>query len=179
MTEHSMIPARAAVIACALIASVFLILAEVATAKNDTSPDEPDLLHVAIIEDDGAVSRSIKFDRSRLEALPQQEFATSTIWTVEDHSFSGPSLHDVLVEADVTGTTVHLIAANGYEVRMAWEEIEKTVPIVATRIDGAPYSVRQKGPLWIIFPYDQNPRYRTEAFYALSIWQLTDVRVSK
>ncbi|MEE4295919.1 MAG: hypothetical protein V2J20_04800 [Wenzhouxiangella sp.] len=62
---------------------------------------------------------------------------------------------------------------------MAWEKIEKTVPIVTTQIDGAPYSVRQKGPLWIVFPYDQDPRYRTEAVYALSIWQLTDVRVSK
>jgi hypothetical protein len=62
---------------------------------------------------------------------------------------------------------------------MAWEEIEKTVPIVASKIDGAPFSLREKGPLWVVFPYDQDPRYRTEAIYALSIWQLTEVHVSE
>jgi hypothetical protein len=180
MTEHRKNrPPWTTVIACLLLVSAFTILAQVASAKNDVSSREHVLLQVSPTYKPGADSLSVNFDRSRLDDLPQHEFTTSTIWTVGDLSFSGPSLLDILAAADVSGSTVHLVAANGYEVRMAWEEIEETVPIVATKIDGAPFSVREKGPLWVIFPYDLDASYRTEAVYALSIWQLTDVRVSK
>jgi len=180
MTEHRKTrPTWTTIIACLLLVGASTILAQVASAKNDILSQENVLLRVAPTNGPMADSRSVNFDRARLDDLPQQEFTTSTIWTVGDLSFSGPSLFDVLGAADVSGSTVHLVAANGYEVRMAWEEIEETVPIVATRIDGEPFSVREKGPLWIVFPYDLDPSYRTEAVYALSIWQLTDLRVSR
>jgi hypothetical protein len=33
-------------------------------------------------------------------------------------------------------------------------------------------SLREKGPLWVIYPYDSDPAYRTEETYSRSIWQL-------
>jgi hypothetical protein len=32
-------------------------------------------------------------------------------------------------------------------------------------------SLRDKGPLWIIYPYDSKSDFRTEVVYSRSIWQ--------
>jgi hypothetical protein len=49
--------------------------------------------------------------------------------------------------------------------------------IVATRRDGAPMSIRDKGPLWLIYPMDTVASLRTEAIYARSAWQLARITV--
>lgn len=180
MTEHHVsVTHRATRFASFLVLCAFTALAQAAYAETDAASSQNVLLDVKVTDNPTVDGRSVAFDRSKLDALPQHEFKTSTIWTVGQREYSGPSLHDILTTAGVSGGTIHLVAANGYEVNMAWEEIEKTVPIVASKIDGAPFSLREKGPLWVVFPYDQDPRYRTEAIYALSIWQLTEVRVSE
>ena len=52
-------------------------------------------------------------------------------------------------------------------------------PIVAYRMDGETMSVRDKGPLWIVYPYDSDADYRTEVIYSRSIWQLDRIEVIK
>lgn len=118
---------------------------------------------------------AIPFDRAALDALPQQEVRTSTIWTVGTRSFSGPSLRSVLDAAGITGGTVRLEAINDYSVTLDVAELEENVPIVASRIEGKPYTARQKGPLWIVYPYDAGAEYRTETVYARSVWQLVRI----
>jgi hypothetical protein len=39
-------------------------------------------------------------------------------------------------------------------------------------------SVREKGPIWMIFPYDSVEAFRTEQTYARSIWQLDRIAVT-
>ena len=48
-------------------------------------------------------------------------------------------------------------------------------PIIAYERNGKEMSVRSKGPLWIVYPYDSNPSYKTEAIYSRSIWQLEGI----
>jgi hypothetical protein len=38
-------------------------------------------------------------------------------------------------------------------------------------------TVRDKGPLWIVYPYDAKPEYRQELIYSRSIWQLDHIEV--
>jgi hypothetical protein len=33
-------------------------------------------------------------------------------------------------------------------------------------------TVREKGPLWIVYPYDKNEKFQTEEIYARSVWSL-------
>jgi hypothetical protein len=49
--------------------------------------------------------------------------------------------------------------------------------MIAFRMNGAPMSVRDKGPLWIVYPYDSDPRFQTEIIYSRSIWQLDRLEV--
>jgi hypothetical protein len=117
------------------------------------------------------------FTDQDLLALPQIEFQTSTIWTSEPSIFSGPSLASVLMAAGAAEGAVSMIAVNDYKVEMPFDRIEDSAPIIANRINGAPFSIRNKGPLWLVFPFDAHPRFQTEEIYSFSIWQLTQIRV--
>ena len=50
-------------------------------------------------------------------------------------------------------------------------------PIVAHSMNGQPMSAREKGPPWIIYPYDGDGRRRSERGYSPSIWRLTSIDV--
>jgi hypothetical protein len=117
------------------------------------------------------------FDDEALLALPQIEFETETIWTEGLQRFSGPSLASVLEAAGAGAGDLTLRAINDYTVAMPRAVVEAEAPIVANRIGGMPFSRRDKGPLWIVFPYDADARFRSESVYAYSVWQLTDISV--
>ena len=61
---------------------------------------------------------------------------------------------------------------NDYAVDIPIGDARDGGPIIAYEIDGKPMSVREKGPLWIVYPYDSKTEYRTETIYSRSIWQL-------
>jgi hypothetical protein len=122
----------------------------------------------------------IELTDADLMAMAQTSFVTSTLWTAERHSFSGPSLHRVLAKVGAAPSApVRLVAANDYAVTLGPEMIGEAYPIIANRLDGAPFSIREKGPLWVMFPFDQEPRFKTELHYSLSVWQLTDIRLGQ
>ena len=50
-------------------------------------------------------------------------------------------------------------------------------PILAYLNDGEEMPVRDKGPLWVVYPYDLNASYQSEVIYSRSIWQLDRIVV--
>ena len=50
--------------------------------------------------------------------------------------------------------------------------------LLALKRDGEYMPVRDKGPLFIVYPFDSRPELRHQRFYARSAWQLArlDVR---
>jgi len=127
-----------------------------------------------------ASSRSTPWDLDLqdLDALDQVAFETTTIWTDGEVSFSGVPLKTLLLQLQASGQTVEMIALNDYSVTMPIAELEDDAPIVATRMNGAPMSVRDKGPYWLVYPYDRDARYKSETTYSRSIWQLNRLRVT-
>lgn len=119
------------------------------------------------------------FTDADLMALPQVSFTTSTIWTNAEAQFSGPSLAAVLAAAGAGDGDLRMTAINDYKVDMPRDRVEPSAPIVATRINGAPFGIREKGPLWVVFPFDSDERYQTEEVYSFSIWQLTQIQILK
>lgn len=121
---------------------------------------------------DGAMA----FDRQMLKALPQTSFTTSTIWTKGTHRFTGVKLADLLTAVQAEGDTLIATALNDYEVSMPLDEVRNGA-LVAYAMDGEAMSVRDKGPLWLVYPYDADPSYQSETIYARSIWQLHRIHV--
>ncbi len=117
-------------------------------------------------------AKKIQFDLAALEAMGQTEFQTTTIWTDGVLTFVGVSL-DVLVDRfDVQGGTILASAINDYVVQIPVSDAVPDGPILAYRVNGKEMSVRDKGPLWLVYPYDTHAKYRTEVVYSRSIWQL-------
>ncbi|NOE34495.1 oxidoreductase [Ruegeria sp. HKCCD7318] len=114
----------------------------------------------------------IELSLEDLDSLEQVSFSTSTIWTDGVRKFSGVPVSGLLGNLNAEGSLLKLFALNDYSIEMPVAELESEVPIIATRIDGATISVREKGPYWIMFPFDDSPDYQTETIFARSIWQL-------
>lgn len=115
---------------------------------------------------------ALELDRAALEQLPRHSFSTSTQWTAGALEFTGVPLRDLLSLADITTGTIRAVALNDYAVSMIVDDLGESVPIVAYLINGEPFSRREKGPLWIVYPYDSGAEYRTEVAYGTSVWQL-------
>ena len=120
-------------------------------------------------------SESITMDSSALNALPNVFFETSTIWTDGVISFSGPSLHSIIEQVGITDGELTLTAINNYVISVPVDEITETAPIVATLMNGAPLTRREKGPYWLVYPYDSDPMFQSEIVYGRSIWQLVSI----
>ncbi len=114
----------------------------------------------------------ISFTLENLDALPQVAFSTTTAWTDGLVDFEGPSLASVLQASGLDARELILTALDNYTVTMQAPSADATYPIIATRMNGDIMSVRDKGPLWVVYPYDSDPDYRSETVYFHSIWQL-------
>lgn len=126
----------------------------------------------------GAVEGGTRsFTLSQLEALPRAEYRTATVWTDGEHSFTGVPLGALLEEAGAEGAELHMIAINDYAVTVPLEDAAPGAALIAYRFDGKTMSVREKGPLWLVYPYDSDSKWRAEAVYARSIWQLSRIEV--
>lgn len=119
------------------------------------------------------------YDLAALEAFAPARFTTSTIWTEAPAEFTGVPLRRILADSGITEGAVLATAINDYAVRIPLDEITDDHPIVAYRVDGRTLSVRDKGPLWIVYPYDSDPDLRSEVVYSRSIWQLDRLAVAE
>lgn len=117
------------------------------------------------------------FDMAMLAALPQHNFTTQTPWYRTAHKFSGPLLRDVLVEAGAKGDTLRAVALNDYAVDLPYDDTQRFAVLLALLLDDKPMSVRDKGPLFIIYPFDSSAELRNAVYYSRSAWQLKSIDV--
>lgn len=126
----------------------------------------------------------VQYDLDGLGALPRDSFSTQTIWTEGPQEFTGVPLARLLQDAgidaaDMPDATVTATAVNDYAIQIPLSEIGEDYPIVAYLHNDRPMPLRAKGPLWIVYPYDADPAFRTEVTYARSIWQLNRLSVTR
>jgi hypothetical protein len=127
------------------------------------------------------VGDTLQFDFTTLSALDKTIVETSTIWTEGTHKFEGVSLNAFmeLIGSENNNTVFLATAINDYTVEIPASDAVEGGPIIAYIMDGNEMSVRDKGPLWIIYPYDSKADYRSELVYSRSIWQLDRISVVK
>lgn len=131
--------------------------------------------HALVIVDTNGAEHTLYLDA--LDQMEQVDFLTTTIWTEGLIRFSGVPVLDLLKEFEAEGQTLQISALNDYKVEMPTADLIEDAPIVATRMNGDLMPVRDKGPYWIVYPYDRSPEYRTEVKHAQSVWQLKSLVV--
>lgn len=116
-------------------------------------------------------------DKAMIKAMGEVTVHTGTIWTDGTSVFQGVELANLLSHLGANGTTLRLTALNDYAVEIPTTEAVAGGPMLAYRMDGKDLSPRDKGPLWMIYPYDGNTAYKNEVSYSRSIWQLSRIEV--
>lgn len=117
------------------------------------------------------------FDMAMLEKLPQHSFSTTTPWHSGPTRFTGPLLRDVLAAAGANGSKLIAVALNDYRTDIPFSDASRYDVIVARLLNDKPMPVRDKGPLFIVYPFDSKPELKTETFYNRSAWQLHQLQV--
>jgi hypothetical protein len=121
--------------------------------------------------------KALELKLADLERLPQHSFSTNTPWTRGALKYTGPLLRDVLSLAKAGGTLIRAVALNDYQVSIPVEDALKYDVIVALRVDGKPIPVRERGPLFVIYPFDSDRELQSKRYHERAISQLNSIQV--
>jgi len=117
------------------------------------------------------------FDVSMLEALGLVTVRTRTPWTEGMAEFQGVLLRDVLRLVGAKRETIHAAALNDYVAEIPSTDAAQHDVILALKKDGEYLTVRNMGPILVLYPFDSDPALQTEEVYARSVWQLARLEV--
>ncbi|HJV72485.1 molybdopterin-dependent oxidoreductase [Ideonella sp.] len=130
-----------------------------------------------VLSIDGQIRRTnadarADFDLEMLAALPQRQLVTHTPWHQGPQTFTGPLLRDVLAEVGAAGQRLVAVALNDYRCEIPVDDTAQFDVVLARLHNGEAMRVRDKGPLFIVYPFDSDPQLRSERYYARSAWQV-------
>lgn len=126
------------------------------------------------VTNDGTAAR---FDRAMLEGLGDTKFATSTPWYDKPMEFEGVPLDALMKAVGATGQRIRAVALNDYASELPIEDFAKYGTLLALKLGGEYMSVSDKGPCFIIYPFDQYPELHNAQFYSRSVWQVSSIVV--
>ncbi|GGW32187.1 molybdopterin-dependent oxidoreductase [Vreelandella hamiltonii] len=117
------------------------------------------------------------FDRAMLEALAQRTTRTSTPWHDGVVSFEGPLGRALLEAVGADGEQMRVIALNDYASTIPVSDFQEYDVILAMSADGSPLRIRDHGPLFVIYPFDENPSLLNEEILTRSVWQVKRIEI--
>ncbi len=117
------------------------------------------------------------FSVHMLESLPHSEIVTTTPWHDGKVTFTGVLLSDVMRLVGAEGETATVTALNDFRADIPLTDIRENAPVLAYKLNGDYMSIRDKGPLFIIYPFDEHPELKSELFYSRSVWQVRSIEI--
>jgi len=122
-------------------------------------------------------SADAAFDLDGLAALPHAQVVTSTPWTEGRTVLDGVLPRDLLAAVGATGGSLRAIAINDHAADIPAEDATAYDVAVAYHKNGEQMSVRDRGPIWIVYPMDDHAELKTPETEAKMVWQLRDIAV--
>lgn len=141
-------------------------------------PAGPVLLTVSGAISDTNSGDSAEFDREMLQALDWREIEAHTFSTVGKAQYAGPTLASLLDYLGVQDGMLTATALDDYQIEIPVSDAETYDVLLALDKDGRPMRVRDKGPIWIIYPsatLDEVTDYKGSRM----IWQLNRIAVKR
>lgn len=124
------------------------------------------------------VGDELHLDMEALRALPAVSFRTLTPWTEDQWlEFRGTSLKALLEAAGAGSDAFTAVGVDDYAAEFQDIDLEKYPVMIAFEQDGKLMSLRQLGPLRVIFPFSDFPELDTESSKAMAVWQLVRMTV--
>lgn len=128
--------------------------------------------------DAGGATKTIALSSEDIDALPQFTLITENEFVDGPTEFSGPLARDVmaLLKNDAA-ETAKMTAANDYQIEIPRSDFENYDVVFATSMNGRRLSLRDKGPIWVIYPMSQHAELRDAIYNDRLIWQLVRVEL--
>lgn len=122
---------------------------------------------------------TLRLDLATVEQMGLVRYTVHDPWLDADHEFSGVLLADVLDTVGASSASTHLrfVAIDDYEVQISIADARRWPVLLATKMDGQPMTVEDKGPTRIVWPYDQYPEIDRLTYKDLWIWSLETLEV--
>ncbi len=140
-------------------------------------PQGPVVLTVSGDIGNANAGQAADFDMEMLEGLGRITLRTSTPWTDGTQVFTGVLVRDVLAAAGASGDTVRAIALNDYSYTIEVSDFLDFPVLIATDMNGERLRIRDKGPLWIVYPRDDYAELRSKDVDTRMVWQLRELVV--
>lgn len=118
-----------------------------------------------------------QFDREMLMALGNQELMTDTPWTEGINTFNGPSLKSLLEAVGANGSNLAFTALNDYTANVPSQDAYDHEVMLAMDMNGKRMSVRDKGPVFVLYPFAKDPSLNNEVIHNRSVWQVKSITV--
>ncbi|WP_425488212.1 molybdopterin-dependent oxidoreductase [Microvirga mediterraneensis] len=155
----------------------FLGIFGVAYAASLPAPKERPILTISGKIDVTNKDNTAQFDRTMLESMGLVTIETTSPWYEGKVKFEGVLLDKLMKLVGAKGERVSVIALNDYATEIPIADFAKYNVILAIKRDGEYMPVRDKGPLFIVYPYDSNPELKSQTYYARSAWQVAKIEV--
>ncbi|MEX0970182.1 MAG: hypothetical protein WD046_07045 [Paracoccaceae bacterium] len=154
------------------IAGETVLVSEGSATPSDEYSDE---VLITLIERDGT---EIALSEAAFFALPQYAIATENEYLEGLNCYEGPLGRDVVALLDGEPEAfVALTAMNDYRVEAPFAHLLEFDVIFTTSVNNARLSLRDKGPIWVVYPQSDNAILQDTFYGTYMIWQLIKVEL--
>ncbi len=151
------------------VSGVFVLTVLLASAASAGNEVYLSLTNVS----DGAV---VELTEDELLAMEQFTVETENEFVDGLAEFTGPLARDVVALLNTAEIeTLTLTAVNDYAVEVPMSDILEYDVIFAMAQNGMRFSIRDKGPIWVIYPMSDNVELQDRVYNDRLIWQLVKV----
>ena len=148
------------------------IFAPAAYADSIPAPTGKPILTISGDISEKNAGDTAQFDRAMLEKLGLVTIETTTPWYQGPMKFEGVPMDKLMADVGAKGQHVVAYALNDYTTEIPMEDFTKHHAILALKRNGEYMPVRDKGPLFVVYPYDSDPELKSQTYYSRSAWQV-------
>ena len=162
----------------AVLAAGLLLAAPATGAAPLPRPTGKIILRITGKIADRNSDEAAEFDTAMLQQLGLVDVVTHTPWTEGEVRFTGVPVRALLQAVGAaTPEALEAVALNDYRIEVPGQDLQDFPLLLAMQLDGRPLRVRDKGPLWLIYPWSDHPEIDNTHYHARSIWQLKSIVV--
>jgi len=154
------------------------VVAIVAVAVSFCTASAAEPILTVHVKNAGQADEITHFSREELLALGQIALTTENDFVDGKPRFEGPLMRDLIAAVSGQNTEVaRLFAENDYTVEIPTQEFLDYDVVLALTQDGKNLSLRDMGPIWLIYPMSDHPELADPSNNNKLIWQLVRVEL--
>lgn len=129
------------------------------------------------VVDDTKGGQRVDLTLDDLQRLGGAVIRTTTPWHDGEQVFEGVPLARLLAHLGTQGNRLTLTALNSYMTEIPVADATQYPVMLAYKRNGQTMPVTDKGPLFVIYPYDADKTLKTETYFSRSAWQVRQIAI--